>query len=182
MSNLSKEYNRELLQFGSISGLTAIFVFVVIYVLGSEYFLSPIVWISSFGLPIVFAVLAARAAKKNGDGYLAFSGALKVSFGVFVLTGLISTLFSFIMFNYIDVAFGESVKQLTIEKTMEFMERFKVPETEIDKQIDQLVEMDMFSIKNLFKSFAQSCIVYFIEALILAAILKKKKPEIEFGN
>jgi len=86
------------------------------------------------------------------------------------------------MFNVIDVAFGESVKQLTIEKTMEFMQRFKVPDTEIDKQIDQLVEMEMFSIGSLLKSFAQSCIVYFIEALILAAILKKKKPEIEFAN
>lgn len=182
MNNLSRQYNRELLQFGLISGLAAIFVFVIIYVLGSEYFLSPIVWVSSFGLPIVFAVLGARAAKKNGNGYLPFSGALKICFGVFVLTGLLSTLFSFTMFNFIDVAFGESVKQLTIEKTMEFMQRFKVPDTEVDKQIDQLVEMDMFSLGNLFKSFAQSCIAYFIEALIVAAIVKKKKPEIEFGN
>jgi len=65
MSNLSLQYNRETLQFGLISGITAVFVFVVIYVLGSEYFLSPIVWISSFGLPIVFAVLGARVAKKK---------------------------------------------------------------------------------------------------------------------
>jgi hypothetical protein len=97
-----------------------------------------------------------------------------------VITGFISTVFSYFIFNILDVAFAESVKQLSIEKTMEFMEKFKVPDTEIDKAIDGMIKQDMFSMGSLLKSYAYACILYFIEALIIAAIVKKKKPEIEF--
>jgi hypothetical protein len=80
----------------------------------------------------------------------------------------------------LDIAFAESVKQLSIEKTIEFMEKFKVPDTEIDKAVDGMIKQEMFSIGSLLKSYAYACILYFLEALIIAAIIKKKKPEIEF--
>jgi len=63
---------------------------------------------------------------------------------------------------------------------MEFMQKFNVPDTEIDKAIDGMIQQDMFSLGSLMKSYAYVCILYFIEALIIAAIIKKKKPEIEF--
>ena len=63
---------------------------------------------------------------------------------------------------------------------MEFMQNFNVPETEIDKAIDGMIQQDMFSLGSLLKSYAFTCIVYFIEALIIAAIIKKKKPETPF--
>ena len=63
---------------------------------------------------------------------------------------------------------------------MEFMQNFNVPETEIDKAIDGMIQQDMFSLGSLLKSYAFACIVYFIEALIIAAIIKKKKPETPF--
>ena len=63
---------------------------------------------------------------------------------------------------------------------MEFMQNFKVPETEIDKAVDGMIQQDMFSAGSLLKSYAYACILYFIEALIIAAIIKKKKPEVPF--
>ena len=99
-------HNKETLQFGLISALVSILIFVVIYVLGAEYFMSPMVWVSSYLLPIVFAVLGGIAAKKKSGGFLSFKEALKVTFGVFVITGLLSTLFSYFIFNILDVAFA----------------------------------------------------------------------------
>lgn len=180
MENLSKMHNKETLQFGLVSALAAILIFVIIYILGAEYFLSPIVWVSSYGLPIVFAVWGGVAAKKKSEGFLSYKEALKVSFGVFVITGFLSTVFSYFIFNILDVAFAESVKQISIEKTIEFMEKFKVPDTEIDKTVDGMIKQDMFSMGSLFKSYAYACILYFLEALIIAAIIKKKKPETPF--
>jgi hypothetical protein len=180
MENLSKMHNKETLQFGLVSSLATILIFVIIYILGAEYFLSPMVWVSSYGLPIVFAVWGCIAAKKKSEGFLSYKEALKVSFGVLVITGFLSTVFSYFIFNILDIAYAESVKQLSIEKTIEFMEKFKVPDTEIDKAIDGMIKQDMFSLGSLMKSYAYVCILYFIEALIIAAIIKKKKPEIEF--
>lgn len=180
MENLSKLHNKETLQFGLISALAAILVFVVIYILGASYFMSPLVWVSSYIMPIVFAVWGGISAKKKSGGFLQFREALKVSFGVLVITGFLSTVFSFFVFNILDVAFAESVKQLSIEKTMEFMEKFNVPEAEIDKAIDAMIKDDTFSFASLSKSYAIACILYFIEALIISAIIKKKKPETPF--
>lgn len=180
MENLSKMHNKETIQFGLLSALAAILIFVVIYILGASYFMSPLVWISSYLLPIVFAVWGGIVAKKKSEGYLQFKEALKISFGVLVITGFISTLFSYFIFNILDVSYAESVKQLSIEKTMEFMQKFNVPDTEIDKAIDGMIQQDMFSFGSLMKSYAYVCILYFIEALIIAAIIKKKKPETPF--
>jgi hypothetical protein len=56
------------------------------------------------------------------------------------------------------------------------MARFKVPQEAIDKEINNLINTNIYSLGNIFKSFAQGCIVFFIVALIMAAIMKKKKP------
>jgi hypothetical protein len=182
MSELSQKHNKELIQFGGISALFAILVFVVIYIMGAEYFLSPMVWISSYAMPLVFSIWASIVVKRKQQGYLEFREALKINFGVLVITGFVSTLFSYLMFNFVDQAFAESFKQLTIEKTIEFMNRFNVPESEIDKAIDDLIKKDLWSASSLLKSLAYTCIGYFIEALIVAAIIKKKKPEDIFNT
>ena len=133
--------NKETIQFGLFSGVAAVLVFIVLYILGAEYFMSPVAWISSYFLPIVFAVVAGLTVKRKNNGYLNFNEALKLSFGVFVITGLMSTIVSFFIFNYFDVAFAERMKQLTIEKAQETMMKFKIPENEIDKAIEKITNL-----------------------------------------
>lgn len=180
MEKISSLHNKETIQYGLISAAAAVLVFVVLYILGAEYFMSPVAWISSYFIPIVFAVMGCIQVKKKNNGYLNFNEALKVCFGVLVITGIVSTIVSYFIFNYLDVAFAERMKQLTIEKSQEAMARFNVPESEMEKAMDKIAEQDIFSFASLMKSFAYACILYFIEALIIAAIIKKKKPELEF--
>lgn len=180
MEKISNMHNKETFQYGLFSAAAAVLIFVILYILGAEYFMSPVAWISSYLLPIVFAVLGAMHIKKKNNGFLNFNESLKVTFGVFVITGLMSTIVSYFIFNYLDVAFAERMKQLTIEKSQEAMQRFGVPESEMEKAMDKISEQDIFSIGSLLKSFAYACILYFIEALIISAIIKKKKPELEF--
>ncbi|MEY2596717.1 MAG: hypothetical protein RI965_1989 [Bacteroidota bacterium] len=180
MEKISTLHNKETLQYGLFSAGAAVLIFVVLYILGAEYFMSPVAWISSYLFPVLFAVLGALQVKKKNNGYLDFKEALKITFGVFVITGLISTIVSHFIFNVFDVAFAERMKQLTIEKAQETMQKFNVPESEMEKAVDKLTEQDMFSFSALSKSFAYACIMYFIEALIVSAIIKKKKPEVEF--
>ncbi|MEY3349062.1 MAG: DUF4199 domain-containing protein [Bacteroidota bacterium] len=180
MEKISSLHNKETLQYGLFSAAASVLVFVVLYIMGAEYFLSPAAWISSYFLPIIFAVLGCIHVKKRNNGYLNFNEALKICFGVFVITGILSTVVSYFIFNYLDVSFAERMKQLTIEKAQETMARFKVPDSEMEKAMEKIAEQDFFSLSALLKSFAYACIMYFIEALIVAAIIKKKKPELEF--
>jgi predicted permease len=68
------------------------------------------------------------------------------------------------------------MKQLTIEQTQKFMSRFGVPQEEIDKAVNGMIEKDLYSFGTIMLSFVQGCILWFILALIMAAIMKKKKP------
>lgn len=180
MEKISNMHNKETLQYGLISAAAAVLIFVVLYILGAEYFMSPAAWISSYLLPIVFAVFGAIQVKKKNDGFLNFNESLKITFGVLVITALVSSIVSYFIFNYMDVAFAERMKQLTIEKSQETMQKFGVPEAEMEKAMEKIDEQDIFSFVSIAKSFAYACILYFIEALIISAIVKKKKPELEF--
>lgn len=165
-----------LLQYGLFSAIASLLFFVVLYLLGSESFVSPLAWLS-MAVPVVFAVLACLKAKRENDGFLSFREALKISFGIFVFTGIVTSLFSFILFNFIDPAFADSMKQVTIEQTQKMMAGFKVPQEEIDKAINKMISENMYSFGKIIQSFLFGCILYFIFSLIIAAIVKKKKPE-----
>jgi len=164
-----------LLQYGALAAGTSLLFFVILYLMGSESFTSPLAWVSMLA-PIVFAVLACLRARKENGGFLEFREALKICFGILVITTLASSLFSYVLFNFIDPAFADSMKQLTMEQTQKFMQRFNVPQEAADKALEQILNTNLYSLGNILKSFAQACIGYFIVALILAAILKKKKP------
>lgn len=164
-----------LVQFGLMSTVASVLFFVILYLGGTSFFASPLAFMT-YLIPVVFCVLACRKAKHENEGFLEFREALKICFGIFVLTTLGSTIVSYIIFNFLDRGFAESMKQLTIEKTQEWMVRFNVPQEQIDKQISKIINDDLYSLGNLIKAFFQGCIVWFIFSLIIAAIMKKKKP------
>lgn len=164
-----------LMQYGLLSAGTTILFFVILYLMGSESFISPLAWVSMLA-PIVFAVLACLRARKENGGFLEFREALRICFGILVITTLASSLFSYLLFHVFDPSFADSLKQVTIEQTQKFMQRFNVPQDAIDKAVDEMLSKDIYSLTNILFSFAQACIGYFFVSLILAAILKKKKP------
>jgi len=81
------------------------------------------------------------------------------------------------MFNFVDPGFKESMLQLTIEKTQQFMAKFNTPQDTIDKQIQAMLKKDIFSLGSIAQSFVFGCVFWFVIALIVAAIMKKNKPE-----
>lgn len=165
-----------LIQYGAISAGISLLIFVILYIGGTDFFKSPAAWLS-YCVPIVFCVLACIKAKRENGGYLPFKEALKICFGIFVLTTFVSTIVGFILFNYIDPSFADAMKQMTMEQTQKFMEKLNVPQDQIDKTINGMISMDLYSFGNMMKSFVQGCIIWFIVSLIIAAIMKKSKPE-----
>lgn len=167
--------SKVLLPYALICALVSILYYVGLYLNGAESFLKPIAYFS-YIIPIGFGVAASIKAKK-AHGYLTFSNALKLNFGIFVLSFFGVSIFSFFLFNYIDPAFAERMFQLTIQKSQEMLERFNIPQSEIDKQIKGVMSKDIFSFGAIMQNFFISCIVLFLVSLIIAAIVKKNKPE-----
>jgi len=166
-----------LMPYGLTSALASVLFYVLLYVNGTEAFMHPIAFLS-YVIPITFAVVACRKARKQ-TGFLEFSAALRLTFGIQVISFFALTLFSYLLMNYIDTGFAERMLQLTIQKTQEMLEKFNVPQSEIDKQIKGVMSKDLFSLKAVLQNFAISCIVLFLFSLIIAAFVKKNKPEFQ---
>lgn len=168
-----------LLQFGLMSAVVGIIAYIGLYLGGVKILMSPLAFVTSYVLPIVFAVMACLAAKKQNDGYLEFGKALKTSFGVFVLTALAVSVLSYVLFNFIDLEFKQAMTEESLNMSEKMLKKFGASQDQIEKAMDEARKKDSFSISNMMLGFAFSCFIYFLLALIIAAIVKKKNPENE---
>ena len=164
------------LTYGLISGLASVIFSLVLYLGGVKWFVHPIAY-AGFVIPVVIAVLAGLKQKKLGEGYLDFAAALKVVFTTFVIGTVISTLFSYVLFNYIDVPFREALTQETAEKAQQMMQNFGANQEQIDKATEDMMKGNNYSFSKQMLGAAFFCIFWFVISLIIAAIIKKKKPE-----
>jgi len=172
---METKQSNPLVQFGIISAVVGILVYVILYLGGVKLFMSPVAYIG-YAIPIVFAVLACLKQKKNDGGFLEFSKALKISFGVFVITAITTTIVSYVLMNYIDKEFSEAMQQASMEMTEKMMKKFGAPQDSIDKAIAEASKSNPFSASKMALGFAFSCIFWFLISLIVALIVKKKNP------
>lgn len=175
---MEKKVTNPLVQYGILSAVIGLIAYIGLYLGGVKAMTSPIAFVLNL-LPIVFAVLACIAAKKQDGGYLAFGKALKISFGVFVFTGIATSLFSYVLFNFIDLEFKQAMQQASLEMTEKMMKKFGASTDQIDKAMNEAMKKDSFSFGNVMLGFAFTCFLYFLFSLIIAAIVKKKNPENE---
>lgn len=164
------------LTYGLISGLASVIFSLVLYLGGVKWFVHPIAY-AGFVIPVVIAVLAGLKQKKLGEGYLDFPAALKVVFTTFVIGTVISTLFNYVLFNFIDVPFREALTQETAEKAQQMMQKFGANQEQIDKATEDMMNGNNYSFSKQLLGTAFFCIFWFVISLIIAAIIKKKKPE-----
>jgi hypothetical protein len=166
------------LLYGFINAGASIIWTVILYLGGVSLFMSPLSYVA-LAIPIVICVLGGLQQRKSQGGFLEFSEALKVTFMILVIGSFISTVFDFILFNYIDVPFRQALTQEAAEKAERMLERLGMPQDQIDKAMDEALNKNSYSIGNQFLGFAFRCIGLFVVALIVSAIIKKKRPPFE---
>jgi hypothetical protein len=164
--------------YGLINGGVSVVITVCLYLGGVKAFMSSLSWIG-LAAPIVVCVLGGLQLRKLQGGYLDFGEALKTTFLILVLGALLSTIFDYILFNYIDVPFRQALMQETAEKAELMMEKLGMPQSQIDKATEQMLNGNNYSMGNLFLGFAFRCIGWFVVALIVSAIIKRKRPPFE---
>jgi hypothetical protein len=164
--------------YGLINAGVAIVFTVILYLGGAKMFVSPIAYLG-VALPIVVCVIGALQIRKQRGGYLEFSEAIKATFLILVIGSLIATLFQFVLFNYIDVPFRQALAQVTAEKAEQFMRKLGAPEDKIDQAVEETLSKNNYTIGRLMLGFVFSCIWLFIVALIVSAIIKRKRPPFE---
>ena len=163
--------------YGLINGGISIVFTVILYLGGAKMFVNPIAYCGMI-LPIVVCVIGGIQVRKQ-QGYLEFAQALKVTFLILVLGALIATIFQYVLFNYIDVPFREALAQVTAEKLEQFMHKLGAPDDKIDEAVQKTLSKNNYTIGNLLLGYVMTCIGSFIIALIVSAIIKRKRSPFE---
>lgn len=163
--------------FGIFSGVASILITTFIYVIDINLFTSMIVGISIILFYLILGIYFVSKTKKELNGVINFKEAFTVYFISAVIGILISTIFNILLFNFIDPAAKETITELTIKSTVNMMQKFGAPASEVNKAIIKIKESDQFSIAGALKGSVFSILFSAVFGLILAAIFKTKNND-----
>ena len=160
------------LRYGLLVGVVSIIFSFILFVTQADQ--SPVRWL---GLVILIGgmVLAHNAYKAANHGFMNYSEGLGIGAIMSIVSGTLSTAFSFIYMKFIEPEYMSRVMETT---------RTKMEEKGgmSDEQIDQaMVMMQKFSSGGWMILFGVlgSLLFGFLIALVVSAITKKSKPEFE---
>ena len=128
---------------------------------------------------IAIAVFFVLQLRKANGGYWDFSTALKSIFIMLAITATIG-LIGITVFNVINPDFQREAIENTQNLTIEMMEASNQSDEQIDATLELLDQqkeaLGSMSIGQTLKGLAISLLLYFVLALIFAAIFRKEKP------
>jgi hypothetical protein len=157
-------------RFGLIAAVVGILYFVILSMLDVDM-QGPAGWLGwLFTAVLIF--LAHKYFKENGDGYMNYSQGIGIAFWLGLVSGAISSVFTYIYVKFIDSGFMDAIK----EKQYEQMQGQGMT----DDQIDQAMKIaGMFStpLAMLIMGFIMSVIGAVIIALLVTLITQKKNPD-----
>lgn len=162
------------IKFGLISAVISIVVTVLMYAIDINLFANSFIGIGMVVFYISLGIYVVSTTKKDMGGTINFKEAFTAFFIYCVIGIAIANIFNYILFNFIDPAAKEQILDITIKKTVEFMEKFDTPKEAIKEAVVSLKENDQYSIANIIKGSAFSIIFSSIVGLIVAAVMKSK--------
>jgi len=169
-------------QYGIIGSIISIVLGIIMYIMGPDLFknwvLSIVIWIFLIIVVTVIMSLSAGAFKKSNGGYVSFQRAFREAFIPAVIMAVVGLLFNILLMNVIDPGYTEELKVAIEEMVTTQYENAGMSEDAIDKQLAKMEKNDQFSILGQTKSTLFGLILYGVIALIIAAIVKKKNPDL----
>jgi hypothetical protein len=92
---------------------------------------------------------------------------------------LLSMIFDYVLLNYFDKSFSEALMQATAQEMERKMVEKKMPQEQIDDVMEKMGNVNNYALAIYGLTFAIRCILHFIVALIVSAIMKRKRPVFE---
>lgn len=160
------------MQYGLIAGVVMIIYSMILQLTGLALE-SWAAWISYIFLAVII-YLGHNKFKEGSDGFMTFGQGLGIGFWISLVGGLISSVFSFIYFTFIDSSFIDQM----MEKARYDMEEAGNSEAQIEMAMEWTSKI--MSPGGLFiMGIVGILFMGFIISLIVSAITKKTNPQLE---
>ena len=173
--------NNHAIKSGVMIGVISIVITLLLYLVDptmlAAMWVGIIIFVIILGLVIYFGI----QHRKEIGGFMAFGKAWVYSMQVFVVAGIIGTIFNILLYNVIDTELAGIVADKAVENAESMMRNFGMPEDQMDEALDKTREdtIGRFSVTGSLIGFLWGLIIYAILSLITGAIIKKNEPEFE---
>jgi len=167
------------INFGIILGIFLIIKTVIMYAVSLDLFLNS--WLGFLRMLVIIGlgIFAVVKAKHALNSYITFKEAFTAYFITIVIGILCYTLIIIALFNVIDTEAGQALNDKFLEAKLEMMKMFSNDSKLMRETIEQDKKMPTLSIVSQLMGLGVSIIGYSLVGLIVAAIMKKNKPEFQ---
>ncbi len=164
------------LKFGLLAGFATIIIQLILYIIDPNMLFSGIAFIPSI-LLLVLVIYAPIAAKRANGGYIDFFPAFLASLLTYVVSVIITSLFTYVLYNFVDPSLNQLVIDQSIDTTVGFMEAIGASEEQIEEAIDDIqnTEGSVMSLGNVLFGIVSGSFVASIFCAIIALIVKKTR-------
>jgi hypothetical protein len=167
------------MNFGIIAAVISILYSLIAYLVDQSLFVNLVAGVVMMVIGFVLYIMSPLRVKRDQGGYITFRDAVTSFVLTFIIAGITGVIWNLLLFNVIDPELQSTVQEMTIEKSVQMMERFGAPEESIDQSIAQMEETNNYSLGNQVKGFFMMLLFMTIVGLIVAAIIKKDPPLVD---
>lgn len=159
-------------------GVASILFSMVLYLSNPAFLLT---WGSWAGLiiTIYFMIKSVNDTKKDNKGFLSLGDSFKAGWLAYVLGSFISSVFMYILVNFVDPSLIEIIRSTQIEALQKVGETFNLSTEQLQEQISVIEETNPFGLAQIALSVPISFLFPgAVIAIIIAAILRKNDPDL----
>ncbi|MEJ6613139.1 MAG: DUF4199 domain-containing protein [Saprospiraceae bacterium] len=156
---------------GLILGVALVIISLVLYLIDPRVYLTWETWIG-FAAVIYIMYKTAVAVREQKDGVLSFGSAFVAVFVPMAIGLLISSLFSYVLQNYLAPELGDITKEMAIETIEKISGMFG---GDVGDEMMEEIENQDYSLTmgKVFLGWMFSVVIGCVPALIVAALTKK---------
>lgn len=161
-------------RYGILLGIVSIITVLVCYLINYKLLVYQ-ADIILFFVTFLMLVHAGLQLRKKRHGELSFFDALIHSFFIMLISGLVYSLFKFVLFDMVDPVLGEKLKEATLQQTIQWLDYFNASEDFIDSTLEEMRVEETYGTSQIYRDyFSRSVYLGGGLSLIVALIVKKK--------
>jgi len=164
-------------KYGVYAMLLGLIISILFYLLNPSLLMNWAAYLPSL-VTIVLMVMAVKECKNYLGGYIRYGEALLTGWSAYLFPAVISTLLTWLLFNYIDPSLLDLQKEKAIEAAIKVAETFGMDGHNQEEMINSLEKADMsFTMGKALMSLVFSLFIGGIIAAIIALIMRREKPK-----
>lgn len=162
------------IKYGLYTGVILIVIDLILVLISDKTYLYGSAWIAA---PFIIGsmVMASRDYKTANEGYASFGEIFKASWLTYLVTGLMTSIFGFVLFKFI----APSLTETSIQMASEAMEKMKglLGEEGYEKAMESMEKNDPMGAFNQLTGLLSKYVMAAIPALVIGLVMKNQRND-----